>query len=112
MVDVMKNKYRLLIFAGCIAVVLSGCSLFYAKNQSPDLTSANERIETDKNTVEDQTFSEDVGETKISSSSEEPESPNLSENTEKTVKKASKKVLLRKQPKKEFLLNPPKIQNL
>ena len=69
----MKNKYRLLVFAGCIAAVLSGCSLFYAKSQSPDLTSANERIETDKNTIEDQTFSEDVGETKISSSSEEPE---------------------------------------
>lgn len=86
----MKNKYRLLIFAGCIAVVLSGCSLFYAKNQSPDLTSANERIETDKNTVEDQTFSEDVGETKISSSSEEPESPNLSENTEKNSEESVK----------------------
>ena len=83
MVDVMKNKYRLLIFAGCIAVVLSGCSLFYAKNQSPDLTSANERIETDKNTVEDQTLSEDVGETNVNSFSEEAESPNLSENTEK-----------------------------
>ena len=86
----MKNKYRLLIFAGCIAAVLSGCSLFYAKNQSPDLTSANERIETDKNTVEDQTFSEDVGETKISSSSEEPESPNLSENTEKNSEESAK----------------------
>lgn len=86
----MKNKYRLLVFAGCIAAVLSGCSLFYAKSQSPDLTSANERIETDKNTVEDQTFSEDVGETKISSSSEEPESPNLSENTEKNSEESAK----------------------
>lgn len=86
----MKNKYRLLVFAGCIAAVLSGCSLFYAKSQSPDLTSANERIETDKNTIEDQTFSEDVGETKISSSSEEPESPNLSENTEKNSEESVK----------------------
>ena len=86
----MKNKYRLLIFAGCIAVVLSGCSLFYAKNQSPDLTSANERIETDKNTVEDQTFSEDVGETNVNSFSEEAESPNLSENTEKNSEKSAK----------------------
>ncbi len=90
MVDVMKNKYRLLIFAGCIAVVLSGCSLFYAKNQSPDLTSANERIETDKNTVEDQTLSEDVGETNVNSFSEEAESPNLSENTEKNSEKSVK----------------------
>ena len=90
MVDVMKNKYRLLIFAGCIAVVLSGCSLFYAKNQSPDLTSANERIETDKNTVEDQTLSEDVGETNVNSFSEEAESPNLSENTEKNSEESAK----------------------
>lgn len=86
----MKNKYRLLIFAGCIAVVLSGCSLFYAKNQSPDLTSANERIETDKNTVEDQTLSEDVGETNVNSFSEEAESPNLSENTEKNSEESAK----------------------
>lgn len=86
----MKNKYRLLIFAGCIAVVLSGCSLFYAKNQSPDLTSANERIETDKNTVEDQTLSEDVGETNVNSFSEEAESPNLSENTEKNSEESVK----------------------
>lgn len=90
MVDVMKNKYHLLIFAGCIAVVLSGCSLFYAKNQSPDLTSANERIETDKNTVEDQTLSEDVGETNVNSFSEEAESPNLSENTEKNSEESAK----------------------
>lgn len=90
MVDVMKNKYRLLIFAGCIAVVLSRCSLFYAKNQSPDLTSANERIETDKNTVEDQTLSEDVGETNVNSFSEEAESPNLSENTEKNSEESAK----------------------
>ena len=90
MVDVMKNKYRLLIFAGCIAVVLSGCSLFYAKNQSPDLTSANERIETDKNTVEDQTLSEDVGETNVNSFSEEAESPNLSENTKKNSEESAK----------------------
>lgn len=90
MVDVMKNKYRLLIFAGCIAVVLSGCSLFYAKNQSPDLTSANERIETDKNTVEDQTLSEDVGETNVNSFSEEAESPNLTENTEKNSEESAK----------------------
>ncbi len=86
----MKNKYRLLIFAGCIAVVLSRCSLFYAKNQSPDLTSANERIETDKNTVEDQTLSEDVGETNVNSFSEEAESPNLSENTEKNSEESAK----------------------
>ncbi len=86
----MKNKYRLLVFAGCIAVVLSGCSLFYAKNQSPDLTSANERIETDKNTVEDQTLSEDVGETNVNSFSEEAESPNLSENTEKNSEESAK----------------------
>lgn len=86
----MKNKYRLLIFAGCIAVVLSGCSLFYAKNQSPDLTSANERIETDKNTVEDQTLSEDVGETNVNSFSEEAESPNLSENTKKNSEESAK----------------------
>lgn len=86
----MKNKYRLLIFAGCIAVVLSGCSLFYAKNQSPDLTSANERIETDKNTVEDQTLSEDVGETNVNSFSEEAESPNLTENTEKNSEESAK----------------------
>ncbi len=86
----MKNKYHLLIFAGCIAVVLSGCSLFYAKNQSPDLTSANERIETDKNTVEDQTLSEDVGETNVNSFSEEAESPNLSENTEKNSEESAK----------------------
>ncbi len=86
----MKNKYRLLIFAGCIAVVLSGCSLFYAKNQGPDLTSANERIETDKNTVEDQTLSEDVGETNVNSFSEEAESPNLSENTEKNSEESAK----------------------
>lgn len=90
MVDVMKNKYRLLIFAGCIAVVLSGCSLFYAKNQSPDLTSANERIETDKNTVEDQNLSEDVGETKVNSSLEEAESPNLPDNTEKNSEESAK----------------------
>ncbi len=86
----MKNKYHLLIFAGCIAVVLSGCSLFYAKNQSPDLTSTNERIETDKNTVEDQTLSEDVGETNVNSFSEEAESPNLSENTEKNSEESAK----------------------
>lgn len=86
----MKNKYRLLIFAGCIAVVLSGCSLFYAKNQSPDLTSANERIETDKNTVEDQNLSEDVGETKVNSSLEEAESPNLPDNTEKNSEESAK----------------------
>lgn len=86
----MKNKYHLLIFAGCIAVVLSRCSLFYAKNQSPDLTSANERIETDKNTVEDQTLSEDVGETNVNSFSEEAESPNLSENTEKNSEESAK----------------------
>lgn len=85
----MKNKYRLLIFAGCIAVVLSGCSLFYAKNQSPDLTSANERIETDKNTVEDQNLSEDVGETKVNSSLEEAESPNLPDNTEKNSEESA-----------------------
>lgn len=86
----MKNKYRLLVFAGCIAAVLSGCSLFYAKSQSPDLTSANERIETDKNTVEDPALSEDVGETKVNSSSEESKSPNLSENTEKNSEESVK----------------------
>lgn len=41
----MKNKYLLCAFVGWMAVVLSGCSLFYVNNSAAPMPSAEERIQ-------------------------------------------------------------------